>query len=214
MIGGACVIVGLDVVHHFIHGGEGQADVAVGAAIVQGDAAGVGILQGGAGEADVGHEAALLVVLLRREQEVAAAVQHFAGLVTVQDGAADGVHETIAGAGDAVVEQQPALAGLNGSSTAADLDTFPPVGAFAHHMAVTAPDLHIRTLAQEDITKGGVARVRRTAQQGVHAVDLAGEEHRIAVEGDERVLDADEFLEIGGLGDANGCTVEVLTQMM
>ena len=78
-------------------------------------------------------------------------------------------------------------------------------------MAVTAPELHIRALAQEDVTKGGVAAVGRTAEQGVHPVDLAGEEHRIPVEGNERILDADKGLEIGGLGNADGRTVEILT---
>lgn len=121
VVGGACVIVGLDVIHHLVHGGEGKTDIAVSAAIIEGDAAGVGILQGGAGEADVGHEAALLIPLFRGQQEVAAPVEHLAGLVPVQNGTADGVHETVAGAGDTVVEQQPALAGLDGSCTAADL---------------------------------------------------------------------------------------------
>ena len=78
-------------------------------------------------------------------------------------------------------------------------------------MAVTTPELHIRALAQEDVTKGGVAAVRRAAQQGVQAVDLAGEQHGVAVEGDKGVLDADKGLEVGGLGDADGRTVEVLT---
>ena len=78
-------------------------------------------------------------------------------------------------------------------------------------MAVTTPELHIRALAQEDVTKGRVAAVRGAAQQGVQAVDLPGEEHGVAVEGDEGVLDADKGLEVGGFGDADGRTVEVLT---
>ena len=105
--------------------------------------------------------------LFRGQQEVAAAVQYLAGLVLIQNGTADGVDEAIAGAGNAVVEQQPALAGLNGGSTAADLHALPPVGALAHHMAVTAPELHIRALAQEDVTEGSVAAVGRAAEQGV-----------------------------------------------
>ena len=92
--------------------------------------------------------------ILDQMQEVAAAVQYLAGFVLIQNGTADGVDEAIAGAGNAVVEQQPALAGLNGGSTAADLHALPPVGALAHHMAVTTPELHIRALAQEDVTKG------------------------------------------------------------
>ena len=78
-------------------------------------------------------------------------------------------------------------------------------------MAVTAPELHIRALAQEDVTERRVAAVRGAAQQGVHAVDLPGEQHCVAVEGDKGVLDADKGLEVGGLGDADGRTVEVLT---
>ena len=54
VVGGACVIVGLDVIHHLVHGGEGKTDIAVSAAIIEGDAAGVGILQGGAGEQTLG----------------------------------------------------------------------------------------------------------------------------------------------------------------
>jgi hypothetical protein len=46
VVGGACVIVGLDVIHHLVYGGEGQTDIAVGAAIVQSDAAGVGTING------------------------------------------------------------------------------------------------------------------------------------------------------------------------
>src|SRR5699024_5141009 len=54
---GAGVVVGLDIIDHFVCRGKGQADVAVGAAVVEGDVAGGCILQGGAGEADIGHKA-------------------------------------------------------------------------------------------------------------------------------------------------------------
>ena len=56
-----------------------------------------------------------------------------------------------------------------------------------------------------------MAAVRRAAQQGVQTVDLPGEQHGVAVEGDKGILDADKGLEVGGLGDADGRTVEVLT---
>ena len=57
--------------------------------------------------------------ILNQMQEVAAAVQHLAGLVLIQNGTADGVDEAIAGAGNAVVEQQPAFAGVAAAIVAA-----------------------------------------------------------------------------------------------
>ena len=77
-------------------------------------------------------------------------------------------------------------------------------------MAVAAPELHVGALAQEDVPKGGVARVGGAAEHDVHAVDLAGKQHRVAVEGNEGILKPGKGLEIGGLGQADGRAVKVL----
>ena len=77
-------------------------------------------------------------------------------------------------------------------------------------MAVAAPELHVRALGQKDVAEGGVAGVGRAGQQREHAVNLAGEQHRVAVEGHKGVFDAGEGFEIGGFGNADGRAVEVL----
>ena len=202
--------MGLDVVHQGIDLGEGHGEVGVRRAIVDGDAAGVGVLEGGAGEAHAGHEALLLIPLLGGQQEVLAAILHLAGLVDVQDGRAEGIDEAGAGAGRAVVEQQPALAGLDGRGAGADLHALPPLAAAGHHVAVHAPELHVRALAEPDVAEGGVPAVRGSGQQLIAPVHPPGEQHRVAVEGDEGILQAREGLEIGGLRHADGRAVVVL----
>ena len=72
-----------------------------------------------------------------------------------------------------------------------------------------SPVDHVGRLGEEDVAKGGVAGVGGAGEHHVVAVDLAGEEHRVAVEGDEGVLDAHEGLEVLGLGHADGRAVEV-----
>ena len=52
--------------------------------------------------------------------------------------------------------------------------------------------------------------VGRAGQQCVVAADLAREQHRVAVEGNERVFDAGKGLEIGGFRHTDGRTVEIL----
>ena len=66
---------------------------------------------------------------------------------------------------------------------------------------------HIRALAEEDIAKGGVAVVAGAAEHDVFAVDLAREEHAVAVEGQQRIFQEVELLEIVGVADADGRAV-------
>ena len=209
-VGLAGLVVRENVVHHVVRRGEGHAHIAVGAAIVHGDTAGIRVLKGGAGEADVGHEAPLLVPLLRGQKERIAAVKHPAGLVDVQDRAADGVNIAVAGPGDAVVEEEPALVRLDGRGPAADFQILPPVAAPAHDVAVAAPELHVRALAEEDVAEGRVAGVGGAGEHGIHAVYLPGEEDRVAVEGDEGIFNAGEGPEVPCLRHADGRAVEIL----
>ena len=58
--------------------------------------------------------------------------------------------------------------GFNGSRAAAYLDVLPPVAAFADQMPVTAPELHIRTLAEEDVPERRVAGVGGTGEHHIH----------------------------------------------
>ena len=77
-------------------------------------------------------------------------------------------------------------------------------------MAVAAPELHVRALAEKNVPEGGVARVGGPGQHDVHAVELTGEEHRVAVEGNEGIFQPGEGLEVLGLGQTDGGPVKVL----
>ena len=143
----------LDVVHNVIQPGERQPHIAVRRAVVDGDPAAFAVVDGGAGEAHIGHEAPLLIPLLRGQQEVLAAVLHHRGVVDVQDGPADAVHIAVAGAGDSVVEQQPPFAGLDGRRASAEhADEAVPVG---HHGAVEDSNHILQGVAPDD----GVLRI-------------------------------------------------------
>ena len=74
-------------------------------------------------------------------------------------------------------------------------------------MAVAAPELHVRTLADEDVAKGGVPRVAGPGEHHIHAVDLPGEQHAVAVIGQEGVLQLAEGLEVPRPAHADGGAV-------
>ena len=80
-------VVLLHVVEHLVHLAEGDGRVGVGGAVVDGDASRRGVVDGRAGEEDVGHEAGRLVGLLRRQQVVAAAVEHLRRVLEVEEAA-------------------------------------------------------------------------------------------------------------------------------
>ena len=67
-------------------------------------------------------------------------------------------------------------------------------------MTVTTPELKVWRLAIEDITEGRVTIVAGAAQHSELPIDLAGEEHTIAVEGQESILQLVEGLEVKGVG--------------
>ena len=76
-------------------------------------------------------------------------------------------------------------------------------------MTMTAPIDHIRRLGQEDIAKGRMTAVGGAGEHQVLAVDLAGEEHRVAVEGNKWVLHPDKGLKVLSLRQADGCAVKI-----
>ena len=63
-------------------------------------------------------------------------------------------------------------------------------------MPVAAPELHVGTLRIEDVPESRMPVVARTRQHGETAVDLAGEQNPVAVEGDEGVFQLVERLKI------------------
>ena len=81
----------LNIMYNLIQFCKGQSHIAVRAAVIQGDFPAPGIMDGGAGEAYVGHKASLLIPLLRCQQEILTAVEHFGRIVNVQNGSPDGI---------------------------------------------------------------------------------------------------------------------------
>ena len=98
-----------------------------------------------------------------------------------------------------MIDQQPSLVGLDGNGACTDLGAL-PCGSVslvsAHHVTMMSPELHILTLAYEDIAEGSMAGIAGTAHYHVVAVDFSREENAVTVEGDESILQLDEFLEV------------------
>ena len=167
-------------------------------------------MQGGAGEGDVGNVSHALVRHLGRDEVGAASGNHLPRFVKVQQGAAEAVHVAVAAVEHAVVEEQPAFGGLDGHGTGANLHALPGAkfeGGGCHYVAVVSPELHVRRFAVEDVSEGGVAGVGGAGEHGVSAINLTGEEHAVAVVGQEGVLHLVEGLEIFRPGQADGGAV-------
>ena len=109
-----------------------------------------------------------------------------------------------------MVDQQPSLICLDRNRAGTDLGAL-PCGLVAtyrtHHVAVSSPEFHILTLADEDISKWCVAVVAWTAHHHVVAVDLSREQHAVTVEWKECVLKLNEFLEVIGVSNTDGRAV-------
>ena len=105
-----------------------------------------------------------------------------------------------------MVEAKPAFIGFNGAGTGAYFLALPCTGS-AKHVAMLAPVGQILTAGAEDIAKGGVARVGRTGQHHVFAVDLAGEQNTVAVVGQENVFHLVEGFKVFRPADTDGRTM-------
>ena len=109
-----------------------------------------------------------------------------------------------------MVEEQPAFGGLDRNGAGTDLHALPGAllkGGGSHHVAVVSPELHVRRFAVENVSEGGVAGVGGAGEHGISAIDLAGEEHAVAVVGQEGVLHLVEGLEVQRPGQADGGTM-------
>ena len=186
---------------------EGEARHGVGAAVVDGDAAALGVVNLGAREANVGHIARQLILFLRRNEVRTRTIDGLPRLFEVEQGRSEAVNVAVAGAKHAVVEQQPALAGLYGHRTGADFHALPCAyleGGRAHHVAMATPELHVGAFAVEDVAERCVTGVGRTRHHGEVAVDLLGEEYAVAVVGKESVFELMEGLEVLRPRDTDG----------
>ena len=72
---------------------------------------------------------------------------------------------------------------------------------------MVSPELHVGRLAVENVSESGVPGVRGAGEHGKTAVNLAGEEHAVAVVGQEGVLYLVESLEVCGPGNTDGGAV-------
>ena len=192
---------------------KGKPSHRVGTTIENGDSSCRSIVQRSTGKADIGHIAHTFIYFLRREQVLPGTVFDLPWLLQVKQRRAKAVNKAVARGQHTVVNQQPAFGSLDGNRPRSYLRTLPGTlleGSGRHDVAMSSPELHIGALAEEDVPEGGVARVGRAAEHQVHPVHLAGEEHRVAVEGDEGIFQPDKGLEIGGLGQADGRAVKVL----
>lgn len=118
------------------------------------------------------------------------------------------------------MEDEPALTGLDGRGTCADLHALPRAhlkGSGRHHMAMMSPELHVGRLAVEDIAKGRMTRVAGAAEHSIasptpalpcrEGVNFTWEEHAVAVVRQESVLHLMERLEVLGPSHADGRSV-------
>ena len=152
-----------------------------------------------AGECDVRNVARQLVNLARRYQVRAAAGDRLPRLVEVEQRRTERIDITVARAQHPVVEQQPALRGLDGNGPRADLHALPRRNLERrgrHHMTVAAPELHVGALRIEDVPEGRVTRVARTRQHREPAPDLARKQNPVAVIGKKCVFKLVERLEV------------------
>lgn len=88
---------------------EGKTGDGVGAAIVDGDAAGSRVVQVCAGETYAGNISYKLVQGLGSNKVLSATGNYLPGLLAVKQGAAKGINVAVARAKHAVVDEQPAL---------------------------------------------------------------------------------------------------------
>src|ERR1019366_6687896 len=165
------------------------------------------VTEHGAGEHDILNVSNALVGSLGRKDVRRGARYNLPRLVRVQHGHTSTIDVPIARSQYAVVDDQPALGGLDGNRSAADLRRLPGIDNRAHHMAVSAPKAKIGALAVEDIAERCVPVVRRPGQHGKAPVDLAWEKHPVAVERKVGVLHLVKGLKIISPGHADGGAV-------
>lgn len=210
-------IVALGKLDDFGNIAEGEARHGVCTTVIDGYATSLGVMQGGTGETDVGHVSHALVELARRDEIRTRTGNDTPRLIEVEQCRAEGVDIAVARMQHAVMEDEPALAGLDGRGTSADLHALPSThleGGWRHHMAMMSPELHVGRLAVEDIAKGRMTCVAGAAEHSIasptpalprrEGVNFTWEEHAVAVVWQESVLHLMERLEVLGPSHADG----------
>lgn len=131
----------------FVHIAEAEADHGISAAIIHGQTACSAVAQCCTRETHIRNIARAFIQSLRMEQIWPGPANHLPRLLQVEQGCAEGIIVSLAGVMDAVIEEQPALAGLDRYGTRTYLAALPgavlEVGR-PHHETVMPPILQIR----------------------------------------------------------------------
>ena len=113
----------------------------------------------------------------------------------------------------AMVDEQPAFRSFDGHRTCPNLHAL-PCALFelcrCHHMTMASPKFEIGRLTIEDVTESSVSRVGRTRKHGKTAIDFLGEEHTIAVVGQEGILQLVEGHKVIGPSQANSRSMMIV----
>ena len=106
-----------------------------------------------------------------------------------------------------MIEQEPTFRRFDRHRSGADLGGLPT--AFrAHHKAVLAPMDHIRAHTEVNISKRSMPVITRPTEHDVLVINLAWERYAIAIVRKQGVLQKVKFLEIKGIANPNGWTME------
>ena len=113
-----------------------------------------------------------------------------------------------------MVEQQPTFVCQDRHITCTNLCTLPCTvfeRSLFHYAAVFTPVLHIRAIADVDVTERSVTVVARTRKHSILTVNLFWEEHTITVERKECIFALEEFLEVECISDTDSWSVVTIT---
>lgn len=191
----------------FVRMAETECGKGVRCAVIDRDTPGVGVAQETDRETDAGNKAAKFIRCFGAEKGFAGAGDDLPGFVNIQQHSSNGIGETVAGAADAVVEEEPAFAGFNGRGACTNLDALPPGATTSDDMPVSAPVDEVGTFARENIAEWGVSGIRWTTEHEEFPVDFFWEKDAVAVVGEEGVFELFKGLEVLGSGETNGGAV-------
>ena len=144
---------------------------------------------------------------------MSATCQHLPRLFQIQKRRTESINVAIARMEHTMIDEQPAFRSLYGHWTCPNLHAL-PCALFelsrCHHVTMTSPKFEIGRFAIENVTESSVSRVGRTRKHGKTTIDFLGEEHTIAVVGQEGILQLVEGHKVIGPSQANSRSVMIV----